>query len=81
MQPTRQAVERRRADLKPSKLAVPPWQMVSAMLGSEPLRVATCYTRPEIPDYTSKTPIPKCWDASPGKNQGRSNRISGTWKD
>ena len=35
---------------KPSDLNVPPWQMVSALLGGVPLRAATWWAQPEIPD-------------------------------
>ena len=48
---------------KPSKLHVPPWQLVSAMLGRVPLRAATWWTRPEIPSTTASTHV-KCWDGS-----------------
>jgi hypothetical protein len=48
---------------KPSKLHVPPWQMVSAMLGGTSLRTATWWTNNKI--YT--TPASKkiaCWDSA-----------------
>ena len=48
---------------KPSDLNVPPWQMVSALLGGEPLRVASWWTAPEIPTTTAATPV-TCWDPS-----------------
>jgi hypothetical protein len=63
---------------KPSNLNVPPWQMVSALLGGEPLRVATWWTRPEIPTTTTSAK-PACWDTSlsaPGPVQ---IATSGTW--
>lgn len=48
---------------KPSHLNVPPWQMVSAILGGLPLRTATWWATPEIYSTTSST-IPGCWDSS-----------------
>ena len=63
---------------KPSKLQTPPWQMVSALLGGEPLRVASWYTRPEIPSTTATTAI-GCWDSSLGKPGAVDNATTGTW--
>jgi hypothetical protein len=63
---------------KPAKLNVPPWQMVSAMLGGEPLRAATWWTRPEIPTTTATTEI-GCWDESLGKPGAVEIATSGTW--
>lgn len=63
---------------KPSKLEVPPWQMVSAMLGGEPLRVASWWTRPEIPTTTAAG-APACWDSSLGKPGPVEIATSGTW--
>lgn len=63
---------------KPSKLPVPPWQMVSAMLGGEPLRAATWWTKPEIPTTTESTPI-GCWDKSLDKPGAVEIATSGTW--
>jgi len=63
---------------KPSKLNVPPWQMVSAMLGAEPLRVATWWATPEIPSTTTTTAI-GCWDESLGKAGPVQIATSGTW--
>jgi Deoxyribonuclease II len=48
---------------KPSKLNVPPWQMVSALLGGISLRTATWWANPKIPTTTNTTPI-GCWDNS-----------------
>lgn len=51
---------------KPSALWVPPWQMVSAVLGGVPLRAATWWATPPsppIPSTTDSTTI-GCWDAS-----------------
>jgi len=65
---------------KPSRLNVPPWQMVSALLGGEPLRAATWYARPEIPT-TSTGKKPACWDDSLGTPGAVENATSGMWKD
>jgi len=63
---------------KPSKLEVPPWQMVSALLGGEPLRVASWWTRPEIPSTTAGM-APGCWDTSLGKPGDVEIATTGTW--
>lgn len=48
---------------KPSKLNVPPWQMVSSVLGGVSLRAATWWATPKIPTTTSTTQI-GCWSNS-----------------
>jgi hypothetical protein len=48
---------------KPSGLHVPPWQMVSAILGGVALRSPTWWTSPAIPTTMASTNI-TCWDAS-----------------
>jgi hypothetical protein len=48
---------------KPSQLHVPPWQMVSALLGGIPLRTATWWATPEIPSTTSAG-APACWSST-----------------
>jgi hypothetical protein len=63
---------------KPSGLLVPPWQMVSALLGGEPLRAATWWTKPEIPTTTATTKI-GCWDPSLGKPGPVEIATTGTW--
>jgi hypothetical protein len=63
---------------KPSGLHVPPWQMVSAMLGGEPLRVASWWTAPEIPT-TSATTEMGCWDKSLGTPGAVEIATTGTW--
>jgi hypothetical protein len=63
---------------KPSKLLVPPWQMVSALLGGEPLRAATWWARPEIPTTTATTAI-GCWDPSIAKPGAVEIATTGTW--
>ena len=64
---------------KPSDLPVPPWQMVSALLGGEPLRVASWWTKPEIPSTTESTTI-GCWDQSLGKPGAVEIATSGFWE-
>lgn len=44
---------------KPSDLNVPPWQLVSSILGGVPLRTATWWASPKIPTTTASTTI-KC---------------------
>jgi hypothetical protein len=63
---------------KPSDLPVPPWQMVSAELGGEPLRVASWWTKPEIPS-TAEGTLPGCWDQSLGKPGAVAIATNGTW--
>ncbi len=63
---------------KPSAMHVPPWQMVSSVLGGVPLRTATWWEAPEIPSTTGG--VPDCWDksltAAPGAVQ---IATTGTW--
>jgi hypothetical protein len=51
---------------KPSRLNVPAWQMVSSLLGSVSLRVATWWTAPAIYSTTNSTKV-ACWDAGLAK--------------
>jgi hypothetical protein len=46
---------------KPANLHVPPWQMISAILGGQSLRVASWWTRNRIPT-TPSSPSIECWD-------------------
>ena len=65
---------------KASGLHVPPWQMVSSLLGGEPLRAATWWATPEIYSTTASTIVP-CWDASLKTKPGAVDiAISGTWQ-
>lgn len=64
---------------KPSKLLVPPWQLVSAQLGSVSLRVATWWANPAIASTKASTPI-DCWDASLPKPGAVEIATSGSWK-
>ena len=63
---------------KPSALNVPPWQMVSAILGSVSLRTATWWTRPAIPSTTSDTKV-SCWDSSLNQPGAVEIATSGEW--
>jgi len=64
---------------KPSDLNVPPWQMVSALLGGEPLRAATWWANPEIPTTTATTPV-GCWNRSLGTPGAVQIATTGTWQ-
>ena len=63
---------------KSSKLLVPPWQMVSAVLGGVPLRVATWYSQNKIPDTDGQS-TPGCWDPSLGAPGAVTNATKGHW--
>jgi Deoxyribonuclease II/Bacterial SH3 domain len=63
---------------KPSALHVPPWQMVSALLGGVPLRVATWWSTSRINSTTAATPI-GCWDAALGTPGSVEIATSGQW--
>jgi len=64
---------------KPSLLHVPAWQMVSAQLGSLPIRVATWWEDPMIYSTLSTTPI-KCWNTTLGQPGPVQIATSGTWQ-
>ncbi len=64
---------------KPSNLQVPPWQMVSALLGGHALRTATWWTSPAIASTTAST-IVGCWDASLGQPGAVEIATTGKWK-
>ena len=63
---------------KPSGLHVPPWQMVSAVLGGVSLRTATWWARPGINTTTTSTKI-ACWDCSLGKAGSVEIATTGQW--
>ncbi len=65
---------------KPSRLCVPPWQMVSAALSTVPLRVATWWTTPKISSTTASTPI-GCWPSGLGDAGPVEIAVSGQWED
>ena len=63
---------------KPSALAVPPWQMVSAQLKSVNLRVASWWASPQI--YSSvKGQTPACWAPSLGTPGAVEIATTGMW--
>ena len=64
---------------KPSDLDVPPWQMVSAVLGGEPLRTATWWANPYIPPTNSTSEV-GCWDPSLAKPGAVDIATTGTWE-
>ena len=63
---------------KPSGLHVPPWQMVSALLGGVPLRVATWWSTSKINSTTTTTSI-GCWDDALGTAGPVEIATSGQW--
>jgi Deoxyribonuclease II len=63
---------------KPSALHVPPWQLVSSLLGSIPLRAATWWATPTIASTTATTEI-QCWDAGLAKPGPVAIATSGMW--
>jgi hypothetical protein len=63
---------------KPSHLNVPPWQMVSAILGGQPLRAATWWANPKISSTTSTTPL-VCWSTSLGTSGAVEIATTGHW--
>jgi len=65
---------------KPSKLNVPPWQLVSATLGGISLRTATWWSNPEIPSTTTSTTI-ACWDDALTAPGAVEVATSGHWND
>lgn len=64
---------------KPSALHVPPWQLVSAELGTLPLRTATWWANPKIPSTTAATQI-GCWDTQLGTPGPVEIATSGDWQ-
>jgi hypothetical protein len=63
---------------KPSRLNVPPWQLVSAELDGISLRAATWWAVPEIPTTTTSTTI-ACWDNALGKPGAVDIATTGAW--
>jgi hypothetical protein len=64
---------------KPSNLHVPPWQMVSAILGGTSLRTATWWTDPEISSTTESSTV-GCWDQSLSKPGAVEIATTGHWR-
>lgn len=63
---------------KPSHLNVPPWQLVSAVLGSTSLRTATWWDAPRIYTTTASKKI-DCWDSSLAKPGRVEIATTGHW--
>jgi hypothetical protein len=63
---------------KPSKLHVPPWQMLSARLGGVPLRAATWWANPRIPTTVAGQTI-ICWRDDLGTPGAVDIATSGSW--
>jgi hypothetical protein len=63
---------------KPSRLHVPPWQMLSARLGGVPLRAATWWAAPRIPTTIAGQDI-ICWRSDLGTPGPVEIALSGHW--
>jgi hypothetical protein len=64
---------------KPSNLNVPPWQIVTDMLGGVPLRTATFWNAPKIPTTTEASTV-ECWETSLGKPGPVEISFTGEWE-
>jgi len=64
---------------KPSHLHVPPWQMVSAVLGGVSLRAATWWAAPKIYTTTAATEV-TCWDDTLGTPGPVEIATTGHWE-
>ncbi|MBC3878425.1 hypothetical protein H8K38_11430 [Undibacterium sp. FT79W] len=64
---------------KPSKKHIPPWQMVSSLLGSVPIKTATWWMRPKIYSTTASTEI-ACWDNTLNQPGPVTIAMSGQWE-
>ena len=63
---------------KPSSMAVPPWQMISAQLNSLSLRVVSWWASPNI--YSSKAgDVPGCWAPGLGTPGDVDIALTGSW--
>lgn len=63
---------------KPSKLNVPPWQLVSSVLGGVPLRAATWWAKPAILSTDASSSI-ACWNDSLAKPGPVDIAATGQW--
>jgi hypothetical protein len=63
---------------KPSRLNVPPWQLVSAVLGGISVRAATWWASPKIYTTTSSSDV-TCWEDSLGKLGPVEIATTGNW--
>ncbi len=64
---------------KPSKIAVPPWQLVSAKLGGVDLRVASWWAHPKIYSTEKDSKELTCWDPALGTPGAVDVATTGTW--
>jgi hypothetical protein len=64
---------------KPARLQVPPWQMVSAVLGGVSLRVATWWNASKIYTTTASAKV-SCWDPTLGKRGRVEIATTGQWE-
>jgi hypothetical protein len=64
---------------KPSHLHVPPWQMVSAVLGGVSMRAATWWAAPKIYTTTAATKV-TCWDDTLGTPGPVEIATTGHWE-
>ena len=64
---------------KPSKIAVPPWQLVSARLGGVDLRVASWWATPKIYSTEKDSTELTCWDDRLGTPGAVDIATTGTW--
>lgn len=65
---------------KPSGLHVPPWQLVSAMLGQLPLRVASWWINPDAIGSTTSSTTVSCWANDLPKPGPVQIATSGNWQ-
>jgi hypothetical protein len=63
---------------KPSSLHVPPWQLVSSLLGAVPLRTATWWNESDIPTTGPRTHL-DCWDSGLATPAAVQIATSGAW--
>lgn len=66
---------------KPSRIAVPPWQLVSAKLGGVDLRVASWWATPKIYSTEKDSKGLTCWDPALGTPGAVDIAITGSWDD
>lgn len=64
---------------KPSAVHIPPWQLVSSVLGGVPLMTATWWLSPQIADTTASSTI-TCWDAALAPPSAVRNATEGQWE-
>lgn len=65
---------------KNARYAVPPWQLVSAVLGGVDLRVASWWSEPGIFSTSREHPTPGCWHPDLGTPGAVEIALTGDWK-